>query len=87
MSYKIEFLASARKELADLPEKIQRQIMRRIAKLADEPRPKGCKALQGDSALYRIRSGDYRFIYRVEDARLLVTIVKIGPRATVYRRY
>lgn len=58
--------------------------MDRIAALADDPRPHGCEKL---SALerYRIRVGDYRIVYAVEDAELVVWVVRIGHRRDVYR--
>jgi mRNA interferase RelE/StbE len=56
-----------------------------IRSLADDPRPPGCKRLSGHDALYRIRVGDWRIIYAIEDDKLIVLIVEIGPRGRVYR--
>jgi mRNA interferase RelE/StbE len=50
-----------------------------------DPRPRGCKKLQGDDDLYRVRAGDFRIVYAVRDALLLVLVVKIGNRRDVYR--
>jgi mRNA interferase RelE/StbE len=55
-----------------------------LRQLADNPRPHGCKKLEG-SVLYRIRIGDYRLIYDIEDHIIKVTVVKIGHRKEVYR--
>jgi mRNA interferase RelE/StbE len=67
-------------------EKTRRQVSLKIDALASEPRPRGSKALRGrHEGLRRVRSGDYRIVYHVEDDRLLVLVVKIGPRRDVYR--
>jgi mRNA interferase RelE/StbE len=63
----------------------RRRIVARIRALADEPRPPGCQKLSG-AQKYRIRQGRYRIVYRIEDDRLIVTIVKVGHRRDVYRR-
>ncbi len=73
------------KELAGLPRPILEQVDARIQALATNPRPLGCKALQGGWRGYtRIRSGDYRIIYRIEDDRLIVMVVKVGNRRDIY---
>lgn len=58
---------------------------RRIDALALDPRPRGCKKLQGDGDLYRVRAGDFRIVYAVRDDVLIVLVVKIGNRRDVYR--
>jgi mRNA interferase RelE/StbE len=57
----------------------------RIDGLANNPRPRDSEKLQGAEDLYRIRSGDYRIIYQIAEARLLVLVVRIGHRREVYR--
>ncbi len=73
----------------DLKKIKDRAVLRRIAGaidgLAANPRPPGAKALRGDSSILRIRIGDYRIFYTVEDAVLLVLVVRIGHRRDVYR--
>lgn len=59
--------------------------MRRIAALAEDPRPAGVEKLSGDDK-YRIRQGDYRILYLIEDDMLVITIVRVGNRRDVYRR-
>ena len=83
--YQVEFLRSAEKELASLPRDAQRRVGAALDQLRHEPRPPGAKALQGDGKRLRIRVGDYRVIYRVEDDRLVVLVVKVGHRREVYR--
>jgi mRNA interferase RelE/StbE len=86
MAYAIEFLPTALRELEELPARIKTQISRRIAALADEPRPANVKMLQGQHRYFRLRSGDYRVIYMIEDDVLVVLVVKVGHRREVYRR-
>jgi len=81
--YKIEFKQSAYKELKSIPTKDLKRILAKIELLSENPRPEGCKKL---SALerYRIRQGDYRILYSIEDDVLIIYIVKIGHRKNVY---
>ena len=67
------------------PAKIQRQLFAHIEALALNPRPAGCKLLYSDEKIYRIRSGNYRIIYQIQDKILLVVVVKIGDRKNIYR--
>jgi mRNA interferase RelE/StbE len=71
--------------LAIIPRPHRRRIAWKIDRLADNPRPRGAKALKGPLSLYRIRVGDYRVIYQIQDAALLVLVVRIGSRGDVYR--
>ena len=82
--YKIEFKKSAVKELNNLPHNDLKRIIRKIHNLADNPRPTDCKKLSGEEK-YRIRSGNYRILYFIEDDVLVIYIVKIGHRREVYR--
>jgi mRNA interferase RelE/StbE len=85
MPYAVEIRDSAAKVLATLGKKQRRQIAARIDGLADNPRPRGSERLRGAEDLYRIRSGDYRIIHQVTEARLLVLVIRIGHRREVYR--
>jgi mRNA interferase RelE/StbE len=82
--YAIEIKASAAREIEALPLRERIQVVERIGLLADDPRPRGCEKLVGGER-YRVRQGDYRIVYSVEDARLIVWIVKVGHRRDVYR--
>ena len=57
-----------------------------IDRLADDPRPAGIKPVVGEPGAFRIRVGDYRVLYEIEDDRLVVVVVKIAHRSTVYDR-
>jgi mRNA interferase RelE/StbE len=83
--YAVFFKPSAAATLAELPRKDQKLIGKRIDALAANPRPRGVEKLQGADELYRVRSGDYRIIYQIEDAVLKVLVMKIGQRGDVYR--
>ena len=83
-SYSLLIKPSALKELEAIPPKDRRRIVTRIEGLAVDPRPQGCEKLSGLEQ-YRVRQGDYRVIYGVEDEAHTVVIVKIGHRRDVYR--
>jgi mRNA interferase RelE/StbE len=74
------------KALRDLPRADQRRVAARIDALAENPRPPGVEKLEGADDLYRVRAGDHRIVYRIEDKRLLVLVIRIGHRREVYRR-
>ena len=82
--YKVLIKPSAVKELEAISRKDRERIIRRIERLADDPRPQGCEKLAGGER-YRIRQGAYRVVYLVDDAARDVTIFKIGHRREVYR--
>ena len=84
-SYKLRIKKSAAKELEAISRKADRQrVAKRIDALAEDPRPPGSKKLSG-SERYRVRQGSYRIVYAIEDDELVVYIVKIGDRKSVYR--
>ncbi len=83
--YKILISKSAEKELDYFTENILVRVLKSIRKLEINPRPAGCKKLKGnDETLYRIRTGDYRIIYSIDDKILIVDIRKVGHRRDVY---
>lgn len=81
-SYNVLITKSASKELAAIPLKDRQRLVTRIRQLANEPRPAGCEKLSGEDK-YRLRQGDYRILYEIIDADLLVTVVRIGDRKDV----
>jgi mRNA interferase RelE/StbE len=83
-SYRLQIKPSAAKELEALPRKDRRRLVARIQQLALDPRPPGCEKLSGEEK-YRVRQGDYRVLYAIDDANLNLVIVKIGHRRDVYR--
>ena len=85
MAYKIEFSKSARKQFDALPIPVQDKLEKKIDDLAHNPRPQGVVKLTNEDNLYRIRAGDYRVIYQIQDKILLILVVKIGHRREIYR--
>jgi mRNA interferase RelE/StbE len=86
VAYTVKVAPAAEHQLKTLPKPIRTQIGRRIDKLADHPRPHGVEKITREDDLYRVRSGDYRILYKINDQELLVLVVKIGDRKEVYRR-
>ena len=85
-SYSLRIKASAAKEVERIePKKVRRQIVTRIQTLATNPRPPGCEKLAGAGDRYRVRQGAYRIVYEVRDEELVVVLVKVGHRSTVYK--
>ena len=87
MSYKITFAPSASREFKKLTKELQLRLRPAIDALAVEPRPNGATKLAGQTDLYRIREGDYRIVYTVQDAVLVVVVVAIGDRKEIYRHF
>lgn len=83
-SYAVQFVRSARKELERLPDTILQRVFARIEGLASTPRPPGCKKLRGARDLWRIRIGDYRVVYAIDDGLRVVEIRTIGDRKDIY---
>ena len=78
-SYKIQIKPAAAKELEAIPLKDRKRLIARIRRLAQEPRPAGCEKLSGAEKL-RLRQGDYRILYSVDDANSTIVVVKLGHR-------
>jgi len=85
VTYRIEIKRGARKALLALPTEMRGRLGRAIDALAANPRPDGSRKIVGSDALYRIRIGDYRVVYEIEDDRLIVLVVKVGHRRDIYR--
>jgi mRNA interferase RelE/StbE len=84
MSYNIGILRRAQKELAQLPKQEYQRIKEVIESLSQDPRPQGCKKLTGREG-WRIRVGDYRVIYEIDDVQQALTILHVGHRRDVYK--
>ena len=82
--YELLIKPSALRELEAIgPRKDRQLIVRRVQELGVDPRPRGCEKLSGQTR-YRVRQGQYRVLYEVDDSRRLVTITKVGHRRDVY---
>lgn len=84
-AYKVVLVASAAKEFRSLPAGIQRRISAAIDGLSEDPRPRGVRKLAGHERLYRIRVGDYRIVYEIDDEEQVVCITRIRHRREAYR--
>ena len=78
-NYDLRIKPSAARELEDLQARDRRRLVSKIQNLAVEPRPRGCEKLSGKDR-FRLRQGDFRILYEVDDSVQTVTVVKIGHR-------
>jgi mRNA interferase RelE/StbE len=85
MSYKVVVSKSAEKDLALLPKSVVTKIVSVLLLLESNPRPNGCKKLKGFANLWRVRVGNYRIIYSIDDVIMLVDVREIGDRKDVYK--
>lgn len=83
--YEIVIVGAVRRQLKQINRDDQKRILDKIQSLAKNPRPHGFKELRGSENLFRIRVGDYRIIYEIQDKILLITVLKVGNRRDVYR--
>lgn len=85
MSYRVNLQKSAAKQLKKLPIREQQRIGQKLQGLEQTPRPRDCKKLIGEDNLYRVRVGTYPIIYSVKDAELIVLVIRIGHRGSIYQ--
>lgn len=82
--YQVVVSKVAEKQLDKIPNNYYKLIVKRLQELKYDPRPSGCKKLIGYDGIYRVRVGNYRIIYTIEDNILVVEIIKIGTRQSIY---
>ena len=82
--YRVIIRKSVSKDMRGIPKTDARRIVAAIESLADAPRPQDAKKLSGQER-YRLRQGNYRILYEIEDDRLIVCVVRVGDRRDVYR--
>jgi len=83
-NYTVEVKPPARKELEALPDRVLARVVRKLESLGETPRPAGCKKLKGYKDQWRIRVGDWRIVYLIDDTAKLVSITRIAHRREVY---
>lgn len=83
-NYAIDFKPSARRELENLSDRLIARLLTKIEGLGTDPRPPGCKKLRGYKDLWRIRVGEYRVVYIVDDDHRMVSITRVAHRREVY---
>ena len=84
-NYSIKIKPSAVKELGKIPKKDLERIVSKIKSLSSDPRPPGCEKLSGEEK-YRIRQGNYRIVYLIEDTVLIIIVIKVGHRRDIYKK-
>ncbi|MEI2580747.1 type II toxin-antitoxin system RelE family toxin [Scytonema sp. PRP1] len=84
MTYQVELTKKASKQLAKLSEDIQQRIKIKVQELAENPRPSGVVKLENSDNKYRIRVGNYRVLYEIQDDLLIVSVIRVGHRREVY---
>lgn len=84
MTYRVEFTTAAARQVKKLPRAARERVLNAVESLADDPRPHGVKKLVDERTAWRIRVGQYRVIYDIFDATLLVTVVRAGHRRDIY---
>lgn len=82
--YALGIKPSARKELENLSDSLIARLVPKIDSLAADPRPSGCRKLHGYQDVWRIRVGDYRVVYIIDDDRKIVSITRVAHRREVY---
>jgi mRNA interferase RelE/StbE len=85
VAYRLEVTAAARRDLQTLPPAMLPRMDARLSALTEDPRPHGVERLRGSRGLLRVRVGDYRIIYEIDDADQVVTVARVRHRRDVYR--
>lgn len=85
MDYRLQISKKCEKVLEGFDKTLSARILIAISKLSNDPFPPGSKKLAGSAANYRIRVGDYRVIYQVENSILTIYVIRIGHRKDIYR--
>jgi mRNA interferase RelE/StbE len=86
--YRLAIKSSAAKELEAVGQKADRaRLVSSIQALAEQPKPVGAEKLSGHIDLYRIRVGNYRVVYEIDNGQIVVTVIKVGHRKEIYRSF
>jgi mRNA interferase RelE/StbE len=83
-AYELQLLPSVKKDIQKIPKDDLKKILARMESLRDDPRPPGSTKLSGLD-YYRVRQGNYRIVYEIQDTRLVVIVIKVGHRRDIYR--
>jgi mRNA interferase RelE/StbE len=84
-TYQVVLSNTAKKDLSKLPTQVVNKIIPVLEALQNNPRPNGCKKLKGFKDLWRVRIGNYRIIYSIDDVILLIDVREIGDRKDIYK--
>lgn len=83
--YELIIKPAVEKQMDRLPAKVRQRVVGALEELRDNPRPSGCVKLQGEDDLWRIRVGQYRVVYTIQDDALIVLVVRVAHRKDIYR--
>ena len=86
MTYQVALAPAAARQLRKFDPQVRRRVQAAIELLATEPRPPAATQLVGGAGEWRVRTGDYRIVYEIEDERLLVLVLSAGHRREIYQR-
>jgi len=86
MTYRVALAPAAARQLRKFDPQVRRRVQAAIELLATEPRPPAATRLVGGAGEWRVRTGDYRIVYEIEDERLLVLVLSAGHRREIYQR-
>ena len=86
MTYEVALSLAAARQLRKIDPHVRRRVQAAIELLATEPRPPAATQLVGGAGEWRVRTGDYRIVYEIEDERLLVLVLSVGHRRETYQR-
>lgn len=84
--YRVFLERAAERDLKSLPSKLHNRVISALQKLAREPRPSGCRKLTGSDHDWRIRVGEYRVVYEIDDTAQVIRVNRVRHRREVYRR-
>ena len=87
MTYQVALAPAAARQLRKFDPQVRRRIQAAIELLATEPRPPAATRLVGGAGEWRVRTGDYRIVYEIQDERLLVLVLSAGHRREIYQRH
>ena len=87
MTYQVALAPAAARQLRKFDPQVRRRVQAAIELLATEPRPPAATQLVGGAGEWRVRTGDYRIVYEIEEERLLVLVLSAGPRREIYQRH
>jgi len=85
--YAIKYRRSVAKDLRRLPKNLLPAVVKRIQKLVKNPMPAGASKLRGTDNMYRVRQGDYRIVYSIENRQLIIIIVRVAHRKDAYKNW
>ena len=87
MTYEVALAPAATRQLRKFDPQVRRRVQAAIELLATEPRPPAATRLVGGAGEWRVRTGDYRIVYEIEEERLLVLVLSAGHRREIYQRH